>query len=270
MRCSIGCYIRSCLVSSRELEGARSLLTWVGRTQTWRATLLGPEDDGVRLHPPKEQTAFLWQQHASFSAPASLTWSSTRQLPNRAPLPKTARCTRVVVTTNTIFPSSMGCCKGSFSLRRGPRWPPRRSRSPSSLAWHTSLLLQASCPCGCSPLALPVSCGNLLFSLSLSLSCCSLPVFLECVPRRYGKRQARTETLVPTLQTLHHWCWVAIFRALSTSRLLWFPNSEGLENSFSGYGGGYAAGLFVSFFGHSSPVLSASAVVCLTSSVREP
>ena len=65
---------------------------------------------------------------------------------------------------------------------------------------------------------------------------------------------------MPTLQTLHHWCWVAIFRALSTSRLLWFPNSEGLENSFSGYGGGYAAGLFVSFFGHSR---QQSRVVCL-------
>lgn len=44
-----------------------------------------------------------------------------RQLPKSAPLPKTARCTSVVVTTITIFPDSMSCCAGSaLVFRWGP------------------------------------------------------------------------------------------------------------------------------------------------------
>lgn len=212
----------------------------VGRANLVAGNYSLGEDGGVRLHPQENKRRPLPRQRASvlplLSSPLSfrppLTWSSTRQLPKRAPLPKTARCTRVVVTTNTIFPSSMGCCRGSFLVSARPALAsPRLSRPPSSLAWHTScccggsiglLLLPAATAVAVQPL---LSCQigdrdqNSLLLLCLLLLF-TLPVFLEYVPRRYGNRQARTETLVPTLQTMHHYC--RVLRAVRGSVVLCF------------------------------------------------
>jgi len=107
----------------------------------------------------------------------ALTWSSTRQLPKSAPLPKTARCTRVVVTTNTIFPNSMGCCKGSFSFRRGPRWPPPLPSSSPLFVPLAHLLLLEVFFLQLLPLALVTSGTAIKTFSSLSLFVLASPRF---------------------------------------------------------------------------------------------
>lgn len=169
-------------------------------------------------------------------SPGPLRASSRRG--RRFPKPQGALESSLLLTPFSL--AAWAAAGAPFSFRRGPRWPPRLSRPPSSLAWHTScccggsiglLLLPAATAVAVQPL---LSCqigdrdqNSLLLPCLLLLF--TLPVFLEYVPRRYGNRQARTETLVPTLQTMHHYCRVlrAVRGSVVLCSLLRSPRSQG-------------------------------------------